>query len=174
MTAHHHHLLARIGQQCGTARALVLEGQPAVVLVDHDSVVERTAVLIDRRQAAVLQAGKHRGVDRMDVHDASRMGAGPVHPAVQAPGRRIRRIGAFQRFRVLGVHQQQIARLDAGEMHLVRVHQKPRAGVIDREREVVGHPFVHVEPGCPAECRRQIDPLGPVFHVMSLIHRALP
>ena len=43
---------------------------------------------------------------------------------MQPPGGRVGRIGPVHRLGIVGVDQQQVARLDAREMHLVGVHQE--------------------------------------------------
>ena len=149
-----------IGEQLRAALALLLEGQPAVILVDNLArPVEHGRVLVDRRQPGVGERGEHGRMDRMHMHDAARMRHVAVDGAVQSPGGRVGRVGAAQRLGVVGVDEQQVARLDAREMHLVRVHQEFRAVVVDGEREMVGHRFMHVEPGRPAEGAGEIDAL---------------
>jgi len=94
--------------------------------------------------------------------------------AMQAPGRRIGRIGTGQRFGIVGVDQKQVAGLDAREMHLVRVHQEFRAVLVDGQREMVGDRLMHVQPRRPAEGGSEVDPLLVIRQVAqrSLCRRA--
>ena len=165
MVAHHHDLDLRIGQHAGAALAFFLESQPAILVVDHHAVIEGGAILVDRRQAAVLQAGKHGGVDRMHMHDAAGVRTMPMDRAVQAPCGRVRCAGTAQHVWIVRIQFQQVRGLDAGEMHLVRVHQELRAVVIGRQREMVRHRLMHVEPRGPAESGGEIDALRPVAEI---------
>ncbi len=110
-----------------------------------------------RRESASER--EHRSVDRVHMHDAARMRHVAVDRAVQAPGGRVRRVGTGERLGIVGVDKQQVARLDAREMHLVGVHQELRAVSVDGEREMVGDRLVHIQPRRPAEGTGQIDAL---------------
>jgi hypothetical protein len=101
----------------------------------------------------------------MHMHRTARVAAMAMQPAMQAPGGRIRRIGAGQRFGIIGIDDNKIAGLDPGEMHLVGVHQEPRAILVDRQAEVVGDRLVHIKPRGPAKGGGQIDAFLPVVHV---------
>ena len=129
-------------------------------VVDGDAAEEAHGVLIDRRQRGVFQRGEHRGVMRMDMHQAARLRHLAVDRAVQAPGGRIGRVGAVHGFGIIGIDQQQFAGADAGEMPAVRVHQEPRAVVGHRVAEVVGDALVHVQPA-PSSGRHRRDRRGP-------------
>ena len=89
--------------------------------VDGDAVEEHRTVLIDGRQALVLEAGQYRGVDRVHMHRAARLWTQPVQPAMQAPCGGVRRAGSGQGFRVVGIHHDQVGGLDAREVHQVGV-----------------------------------------------------
>jgi len=170
--AHDQHLLARVAQQPRAAGTLVLEGQSAIGLVDDMAVVESGTVLVDGRQAAVLETGEHGGMDRMHVHGAARLGAMPVQAAMQAPGGRVRRVGAVHRVGVGRVHLDQVAGADAREMALVGVHQEARAVLVDGEAEMVGHRLVHAQPRGPAERGGEIHAVLPVLHVRVQVGHA--
>jgi hypothetical protein len=177
VVAHDKNPVLGIRQQPRAARALVLEGQPAIAVVDDVTVEEGRAVLVDGGQRAVGQAGQHRGMDGMHVHHAARMRAQPVNRAMQPPGRGIGRAGPVHRFRVVGIQQQQVRGPDSGEVHLVGIHQEPRAVTADRKAEMIGHRLVHVQPRGPAEGRRHVDPFLPVGQVCALAgvqHRVSP
>ena len=110
------------------------------------------------------------------MHDAARMRHIAVDRAMQTPGGRIRRVRAGKRLGIVGVDQQQIARLDAREMHLVGIHQESGAVVVDGQRKMVGHRLVHVEPHRPAEGAGEIDALlveGQVGQRCSFCSRAM-
>ena len=51
-------------------------------------------------------------------------------------------------------------------MHLIGVHQELGAIVINRQTDMVRHPFVHVQPCRPAECGGHIYSLCPVGHIL--------
>ena len=163
--AHHHHLFARIIEQLGTARALFFKRQPTIGVVHHHPVKEHRPVLIHGRQSAVGQRGQRGGIGRMHMHRTAGMRTVPVHPAMQTPGGRVRRVGPFHAGRIIGVDHDQIGCLDPGKVHLVGVHQELRAVVIDGERKVVGHRLVHVQPHGPAERGREVHTLLPVVDI---------
>ncbi|KAG1715246.1 Histidine ammonia-lyase [Nymphon striatum] len=48
----------------------VFERQSAIVAIHDIAVKKRTAILIDRGQARIIQTGQNRGVDRMHMHGA--------------------------------------------------------------------------------------------------------
>ena len=79
--------------------------------------------------------------------------------SVQAPRSRIGCIGAVERFGIVGIDQEQVARLDAGKVRLVGVHQEAGAIVVHRQREMVRHGLMHVEARRPAESAGEIDAL---------------
>jgi hypothetical protein len=157
--AHHHHLDLGIDEKLRAALPLLLEGQPAIMRVDDMAVEEHRRILVDRRQARVGERRQHRGVDRMDMHDAARVADIAMDGAVQPPRRRIGRVRTGERIRIIGIDHQEVARLDAREMHLVGIHQELRAVVVDGQREMIGHRLVHVEPRRPAKGTSEIDAL---------------
>ncbi len=83
---------------------------------------------------------------------------------MQAPGGDVG-IGADQRVGVVGVHLDQVAGADAGEVHLVGVHQEAGAIVADRHREMVGDAFMQIEPRGPAEGGGEVDAFLHMGHV---------
>ena len=165
MVAHDHHLLFRIGEELCAAFALVFEGKAAILRVDHIAVEEGGAVLVDGRQTRVLQTGQHGCVDRMHMHRAAGMRTMAVQAAVQAPGGRVGCVRPVERVGIVGIHDQQVARLDARKVHLVRVHQEPGAVIIDRKAEMVGNALVHVEPRRPPESGCKINAFLPMLDI---------
>jgi hypothetical protein len=74
---------------------------------------------------------------------------GAMHTAKQPAGGWIGRIRPVHRLRIIGIDQNQFACADAGEMHLVGVHQKAAAVRIDHERKMIGHGLMHAR-GAPS------------------------
>ena len=169
--AHDHHTFLRVAQLGCTARALILEGQPAIALVNHGAVEEGAAILVDRRQGAVGKAGQHGGKDRMHMHHATRMWHQPMHPAMQPPGRGVGGIGARHNCRIIGVEQQHVGCADAGKMHLVGVHQELCAFRVHGQREMVGHRLVHVQPRGPAKGGGKLNAFVPMGNVRGGVRR---
>jgi len=99
------------------------------------------------------------------MHGAAGVRAMTMQTSMQAPSGRVRRVRALQGARVIGVNHQHVGGLDPAEMHLVRVHQEPGAIVVNSEREVVGHAFVHVQTRGPAKGGGKVDTLLPVVDV---------
>ena len=101
-------------------------------------------------------------------------GPQPVQRAVDAPGGRIRRVGALHDGRIVDVEQEQVAGLDAGEMPPAGVDQDAPALGVEGEAEMVGDRLVPAEARRQPERRRQIDarlPLAPL-HLVTC-HRPL-
>ena len=71
MVAHDHDLLFRIFKQAGATRAFLLEGQAAVIVVDHIAVIKHAGILIHRRQGAVRERGQGGGIGGMHMHGAA-------------------------------------------------------------------------------------------------------
>ncbi len=154
----------------GASGAFISEGHAAVAVVDDMPVVKHRRVLVDGRKARIGQACQHGGMDRMDMHDASRMGAGTMNAAVQAPGRGVRRIGAGHGVRIVGVDLDQRGRRDPAEVPSVRVDEKPGTFRVHRQREVIPHRLVHVKPSGPAEGSCEVLPHIQECHVGVTIH----
>ena len=113
MIAHHHDLFLRVGEKLGTALALFLESKAAIMIVDHRPVEEHRRVLVDGFDDGIGKAREHRRKGGMNVHDAARMRAVPVHPAMKAPGRRVGRIPAVHGVPVVRIQKDEIGRLYA-------------------------------------------------------------
>ena len=95
VVAHDHDLDLGVGEQLRAALALLLEGQPAIVGVDHLRGLKNIAEFWSiGGSVRIGQRGEHRRVDRMHMHDAARMRHVAVDRAVQAPGGRVRRVRA--------------------------------------------------------------------------------
>ena len=78
------------------------------------------------------------------MHDAAGMGALTVDGAMQPPSGGVWRIFTFHGGWVIGIQQKQIRRPDAGEMTLVRIHQKLRAILINSKAEMIGDGFMQI------------------------------
>jgi hypothetical protein len=99
----------------------------------------------------------------MYVHDAARVGMPLMDLRVKCPRGDIGRVRPVDCLRVVCIHEQEIARLDARKVLATRVNQEFGSIVRDRDAEVIGNRFVHAEPRSPAKGARKIDALLTVF-----------
>ena len=96
MIAHHHD--RAVAQHAGDALAFrLVVGNAAELHVIGAALVEPRGVLVDRLDLRILQAGQRRRIGHMRVQQAARMGQGGMDLAVDAPGRRVGRIGTVHR-----------------------------------------------------------------------------
>ena len=82
-----------------------------------------------------------------------------MHGTVQPPSRWIRCPRFIHRRGIIGIDQQQIARTDPREMHLIGIHQKLCAILIDCKREVIRNRLVKIHSRSPPKRRSKFDPL---------------
>ena len=155
-----------VAKRANQALALLVVVRDALIAqIDGDPVVIARRVLLDRLDVGIGQGGDRGRVRRMDMEDAARLRDGGVDVTVNAPRGRIGRVRAIHRVLVVGVEQQQLARLDPREMPPSGVHEELLAVGRDGQAEVVCHGLVPAQVGGQPEGGRQVDPQRPLDSV---------